>query len=82
VDHNPLDNVPDLAHHFFQRCLEAKVFPYVVTKKTVFKWQEGERAPTCHLLTVKVRFDGWNRPSSLRILFPGRVLGDYEGRVR
>lgn len=39
--HNPLDNVPDLAHHFFSRCLEAKVTPYVVTKKTVFKWQEG-----------------------------------------
>ena len=39
--HNPLDNVEDLAHHFFSRCLEAKVTPYVVTKKTVFKWQEG-----------------------------------------
>jgi len=39
--HNPLDNVTDLAHHFFQRCLAAKVTPYVVTKKTVFKWQEG-----------------------------------------
>ena len=39
--HNPLDNVPDLAHHFFQRCLDAKIVPYVVTKKTVFKWQEG-----------------------------------------
>merc|ERR1740115_115072 len=39
--HNPLDNVPDLAHHFFTRCLEAQVTPYVVTKKTVFKWQEG-----------------------------------------
>jgi len=38
---NPLDNVEDLAHHFFKRCLEAKVVPYVVTKKTVFKWQEG-----------------------------------------
>ena len=38
---NPLDNVEDLAHIFFQRCLEAKVVPYVVTKKTVFKWQEG-----------------------------------------
>jgi hypothetical protein len=25
--HNPLDNVPDLAHHFFKRCLEAKVVP-------------------------------------------------------
>lgn len=31
----------DLAHHFFARCLEAKVVPYVVTKKTVFKWQVG-----------------------------------------
>jgi len=39
--HNPLDNVPDLAHHFFSRCLEAGVTPYVVTKKTVFKWQES-----------------------------------------
>jgi isocitrate dehydrogenase len=39
--HNPLDNVEDLAHHFFSRCLEADIVPYVVTKKTVFKWQEG-----------------------------------------
>ena len=39
--HNPLDNVHDLAHHFFSRCLAAKIVPYVVTKKTVFKWQEG-----------------------------------------
>eukprot|EP00594_Rhizosolenia_setigera_P007628 CAMPEP_0178954194 /NCGR_PEP_ID=MMETSP0789-20121207/8851_1 /TAXON_ID=3005 /ORGANISM="Rhizosolenia setigera, Strain CCMP 1694" /LENGTH=537 /DNA_ID=CAMNT_0020635561 /DNA_START=14 /DNA_END=1627 /DNA_ORIENTATION=+ len=38
---NPYDNVEDLAHVFFKRCLEAKVTPYVVTKKTVFKWQEG-----------------------------------------
>ena len=38
--HNPLDNVEDLAHHFFSRTLEAGVTPYVVTKKTVFKWQE------------------------------------------
>ena len=38
--HNPLDNVEDLAHHFFNRCLEGNVTPYVVTKKTVFKWQE------------------------------------------
>lgn len=38
---NPLDNVQDLAHIFFTRCLEANVVPYVVTKKTVFKWQEG-----------------------------------------
>lgn len=39
--HTPLDNVTSLAHHFFQRCLNAEVKPYVVTKKTVFKWQEG-----------------------------------------
>jgi len=38
--HNPYDNVTPMAHHFFGRCLEAKVTPYVVTKKTVFKWQE------------------------------------------
>merc|ERR1719396_187736 len=38
--HNPLDNVEDLAHHFFSRCLEHDIVPYVVTKKTVFKWQE------------------------------------------
>lgn len=38
--HNPLDNVQDLAHHFFKRCLDENVVPYVVTKKTVFKWQE------------------------------------------
>ena len=38
---NPLDNVVDLAHHFFTRCLDANVTPFVVTKKTVFKWQEG-----------------------------------------
>jgi len=38
--HNPYDNVTTMAHHFFGRCLEAKVTPYVVTKKTVFKWQE------------------------------------------
>mmetsp|Transcript_47556 Transcript_47556/g.146471 ORF Transcript_47556/g.146471 Transcript_47556/m.146471 type:complete len:524 (-) Transcript_47556:122-1693(-) len=38
---NPLDNIEDLAHIFFTRCLEANVVPYVVTKKTVFKWQEG-----------------------------------------
>lgn len=38
--HNPYDNVNDLARFFFGRCLEAKITPYVVTKKTVFKWQE------------------------------------------
>ena len=40
VYHNPYDNVYDLARIFFNRCLEAKITPYVVTKKTVFKWQE------------------------------------------
>jgi isocitrate dehydrogenase len=38
---NPYDNVHMMAHHFFSRCLEAKVTPYVTTKKTVFKWQES-----------------------------------------
>jgi isocitrate dehydrogenase len=37
---NPYDGVHDLAHHFFSRCLAAGITPYVVTKKTVFKWQE------------------------------------------
>lgn len=41
VYHNPYDNVGELAHLFFQRCLKQKITPYVVTKKTVFKWQEG-----------------------------------------
>lgn len=41
VYHNPYDNVEELAHLFFQRCLDANITPYVVTKKTVFKWQEG-----------------------------------------
>eukprot|EP01126_Amoeba_proteus_P017157 TRINITY_DN1813_c0_g2_i5.p1 TRINITY_DN1813_c0_g2~~TRINITY_DN1813_c0_g2_i5.p1 ORF type:complete len:462 (+),score=87.80 TRINITY_DN1813_c0_g2_i5:236-1621(+) len=40
VYHNPYDNISQMAHHFFGRCLNAKVTPYVVTKKTVFKWQE------------------------------------------
>lgn len=38
---NPYDNVKHLAHLFFQRCLDAEITPYIVTKKTVFKWQEG-----------------------------------------
>jgi isocitrate dehydrogenase len=41
VYHNPYDNIKSLAHLFFQRCLESDITPYVVTKKTVFKWQEG-----------------------------------------
>lgn len=51
VYHNPLDNVKDLAHHFFNRCLDMEVTPYVVTKKTVFKWQEP------FWLTMKEIFD-------------------------
>ncbi len=38
--HNPYDNVSQMAHHFFKRCLEGNATPYIVTKKTVFKWQE------------------------------------------
>ena len=39
--HNPLgEKVKQLAHHFFSRSLEAGLPPYIVTKKTVFKWQE------------------------------------------
>ena len=40
VYHNPYDNIEALGHLFFKRCLEAEVTPYIVTKKTVFKWQE------------------------------------------
>ncbi len=40
VYHNPLDSIEQLAHHFFKRTLKAGVTPYVVTKKTVFKFQE------------------------------------------
>lgn len=40
VYHNPLDNVELMADIFFERCLLNKVTPFVVTKKTVFKWQE------------------------------------------
>jgi len=40
VYHNPLDNVEIMANLFFERCLKNNVTPYVVTKKTVFKWQE------------------------------------------
>lgn len=41
VYHNPYDNVEHLSHLFFQRCLDGGITPYIVTKKTVFKWQEG-----------------------------------------
>lgn len=32
---NPYDNVEQMAHHFFSRCLKAKVTPYVVSTKYV-----------------------------------------------
>lgn len=60
---NPLDNVVDLAHHFFTRCLEGGITPYVVTKKTVFKWQEVRivfRRRPCHAYTGQV---GANTPA-------------------
>lgn len=37
---NPLASMHNLAHHFFSRALKAKVTPYVVSKKTVFKFEE------------------------------------------
>ena len=40
IYHNPYHNIEALAHLFFKRCLEADITPYIVTKKTVFKWQE------------------------------------------
>lgn len=61
VYHNPYDNVVDLAHIFFKRCLEAKVTPYIVTKKTVFKWQEG------FWETMKQVFDKEYKESFLKV---------------
>lgn len=37
---NPLDNIELLFHNFFSRCLTLKIKPYIVTKKTAFKWHE------------------------------------------
>ena len=36
----------------------------------VLKAGVSVRVGTCHLLISEVRFDGWNRLSSLHILFP------------
>ena len=58
--HNPLDNVTHLARIFFQRCLDANITPYVVTKKTVFKWQE----PFWNTMKVRVaRFPKHDTPT-------------------
>jgi hypothetical protein len=61
VYHNPYDNVRELAHLFFKRCLEHKVTPYIVTKKTVFKWQEGFWA------TMKKVFDESYKDEFLKV---------------
>eukprot|EP00004_Rigifila_ramosa_P023085 TRINITY_DN6423_c0_g1_i2.p1 TRINITY_DN6423_c0_g1~~TRINITY_DN6423_c0_g1_i2.p1 ORF type:complete len:534 (-),score=107.73 TRINITY_DN6423_c0_g1_i2:60-1478(-) len=55
---NPYDNISAMAHHFFSRCLDAGVPPCVVTKKTVFKWQEGfwTRMKSVYDASYKARF--------------------------
>jgi len=72
VYHNPYDNVRDLAHLFFKRCLEAKVTPYIVTKKTVFKWQEGFWA------TMKKVFDEKYKDEFLKEGLLDRSGGDLQ----
>jgi isocitrate dehydrogenase len=69
---NPYDNVTELAHLFFQRCLTAKVTPYVVTKKTVFKWQEGFWA------TMKAVFDADYKEDYLKAGLLQRCGGDLQ----
>ena len=39
--HNPLDNVEDMAHHFFQRCLDTGTFHMWLQKK---RFSSGKRA--------------------------------------
>mmetsp|Transcript_17720 Transcript_17720/g.26838 ORF Transcript_17720/g.26838 Transcript_17720/m.26838 type:complete len:483 (-) Transcript_17720:92-1540(-) len=70
VYHNPYDNVKPLAHLFFKRCLEANITPYVVTKKTVFKWQEGFWA------TMKEIFDEDYKEDFLKAGLLDRCGGD------
>ncbi|KAL7498420.1 hypothetical protein ACHAWT_007357 [Skeletonema menzelii] len=72
VYHNPYDNVRDLAHLFFKRCLDAKVTPYIVTKKTVFKWQEGFWA------TMKKVFDESYKDEFLKQGLLDRSGGDLQ----
>jgi len=72
IYHNPYDNVEDLAHHFFRRCLDAKVVPYVVTKKTVFKWQET------FWTTMKAVFDRDYKPQFLEAGLLERTNGDLQ----
>jgi len=70
VYHNPYDNVRELAHVFFKRCLEHQVTPYIVTKKTVFKWQEGFWA------TMKKVFDEKYKDDFLKAGLLDRSGGD------
>ncbi|KAL3816553.1 hypothetical protein ACHAXA_011852 [Cyclostephanos tholiformis] len=70
VYHNPYDNVRELAHIFFKRCLEHKVTPYIVTKKTVFKWQEG------FWRTMKQVFDDQYKDQFLKAGLLDRSGGD------
>ena len=72
VYHNPYDNVKELAHLFFKRCLEAGITPYVVTKKTVFKWQEGFWA------TMKQVFDKHYKEQFLAAGLLERSGGDLQ----
>ena len=57
--HNPYDNILDFAHHFFSRCLAAEVTPCVVSKRTVFKWQEyyWQRMKSIFDLEYKTKFN-------------------------
>eukprot|EP00804_Cyclotella_cryptica_P010310 CCRYP_012225-RB/>CCRYP_012225-RB protein AED:0.25 eAED:0.25 QI:123/1/1/1/1/1/2/908/363 len=72
VYHNPYDNVRELAHLFFKRCLEHHVTPYIVTKKTVFKWQEGFWA------TMKKVFDESYKDDFLKAGLLDRSGGDLQ----
>ena len=72
VYHNPYDNVRELAKIFFERCLEHQVTPYIVTKKTVFKWQEGFWA------TMKKVFDDQYKDEFLKQGLLDRSGGDLQ----
>ena len=74
VYHNPYDNVTELAHLFFKRCLEAQITPYVVTKKTVFKWQEGFWATMKKVFDENYKEDFKKVRSKLRQRFPHHRL--------
>jgi len=72
VYHNPYDNVRELAHIFYKRCLEHQVTPYIVTKKTVFKWQEG------FWETMKKVFDDTYKDEFLKAGLLDRSGGDLQ----